>query len=93
MGCRGDETSTTPPTTTTTIAAAATHTSIGSAKARRINNGVRDDVEPEFLFEIIKALSDHFVLRSDLEGAEFESAYIKAMLCLNEGIIKTRKPE
>ncbi len=54
---------------------------------------VRDDVEPEFIFEIIRAISDHYVLRSDLEGVEFETAYTNAMLCLNEGIIKHKEKE
>jgi len=63
---------------------------ISAIRKGQANQTVRDDVEPEFIFEIIKAVSDHYVLRSNLEGTEFETAYTKAMLCLNEGIIKQK---
>ncbi len=66
---------------------------ISAIRKGQENKTVRDDVEPEFIFEIIKAVSDHYVLRSDLEGIEFENAYTKAMLCLNEGIIKHKGEE
>ncbi len=66
---------------------------ISAIRKGQENKTVRDDVKPEFIFEIIKAVSDHYILHSDLEGEEFEKAYTKAMLCLNEGIIKHKGEE
>ena len=46
---------------------------------------VRGDIEPEFLYDLIRGIVDHYI-RSGLIGVPFADALHKAFICLREGV-------
>ncbi len=46
---------------------------------------IRGDVEPEFLYDLIRGIVEHYT-RSGLEGRAFADALSKAFVCLREGV-------
>jgi AcrR family transcriptional regulator len=48
-------------------------------------NHIRGDVEPEFLYDLVRGIVEHFA-RSGLEGRLLAEALVKAFVCLREGV-------
>jgi AcrR family transcriptional regulator len=46
---------------------------------------IRADMEPEFLYDLVRGIVDHYT-RSGLEGAALSEALSKAFTCLREGV-------
>lgn len=49
------------------------------------NGHIRGDVEPEFLYDLIRGIVEHYT-RSGLEGRALADALGKAFVCLREGV-------
>lgn len=46
---------------------------------------IRGDIEPEFLYDLIRGIVEHYI-RSGLAGGAFAAALHKAFTCLREGV-------
>jgi AcrR family transcriptional regulator len=51
------------------------------------NGDIRSDVEPAFLYDLVRGIVEHYT-RSGLEGAALVLALRKAFICLREGVRK-----
>lgn len=63
----------------------ATEAIIGYIRMGQEGGHIRDDVEPEFLRDLVRGIIGHYV-RSGLEGEALSRALTKAFTCLREGV-------